>query len=64
MDKIGKYATNKYKKIAKKYAPKESEGSIRIMVITSKQFDDMEILYSFDKENQEKKINKEQLLLF
>ena len=60
---FGEYSTNKYKKITKKYAPNKSDGSIRIVTITSKQFDDMEILYSFDKENQEKKINKNQLLL-
>lgn len=60
---IGEYATNKYKKIVKKYAPNKSDGSIRILTITSKQFSDMEILYSSDEERQEKKINKEQLLL-
>jgi len=61
---IGDYSTNKYKKIVKNYAPKESNGSIRILTLTSKQFEDMEILYSTDKENQEKKIKKEQLSLF
>ncbi len=61
---IGRYTTNKYKKTTKKYAPNKSSGSIRIIEITSKQFENMEILYSKDKEGQEKKINKEQLLLF
>lgn len=60
---FGIYSTEKYKKIAKDYAPKNSAGSIRIMTITSKQFNDMEILYSSDREKQEKKIKKEQLLL-
>ena len=61
---FGEYSTNKYKKIAIKYAPKKSLGSIRIITITSKQFDDMIVLYGSDKENEKKSIKKEQLTLF
>ena len=61
---IGEYATKKYIEKVKDYAPTKSAGSIRILTFTSKQFDDMQILYSSDKEKQEKKVKSEQLLLF
>ena len=61
---IGDYSTRKYVKSVEAYLPKKSGGSIRLLKITSKQFDDMKIYYSSDRKKQVKKIKTEQLLLF